>query len=264
MASYLLRFLEADMLLLWDRNFLNHTTFTAVLARGAHLLARVNKQRIFTPIQTLPDGSYLAKLYRSSYDRQRDRNGSIVRIIDYTLSDPQRPGKDEHHRLLTTLLDPALDPAQTLICLYHERWEQELAIDEIKTHLRERAVLRSQTPAGVVQEIHALFLAHYVVRVLMFEAAASEQLDPQRISFTATVKILRTRLPEAPRSTAGLHRWYLNLVQEVAEEVIPLRRNRINPRVIKQKISKWRKKRPEHRRYPQPTTNFGEAIAMLH
>lgn len=264
MANYLLRFLEADMLLLWDRNFLNHTNLMAVLAQQAQLLARVNRQRIFTPIQRLPDGSYLAKFYRSSYHRQRDRHGLIVRIIDYTLSDPQRPGQGEHHRLLTTLLDPALDPAHTLICLYHERWEQELAIDEIKTHLRERPVLRSQIPAGVVQEIYALFLAHYVVRVLMFEAAASKPLDPQRISFTATVKILRTRLPEAPKSSAGLHRWYLSLIQEVAEEVIPPRRNRINPRVIKRKMSKWRKKRPEHRRYPQPSTSFGEAIAMLH
>lgn len=233
MANYLLRCLEPNMLLLWDRNFLNYTTLSTVLAQQAHLLARVTSQRVFEPIQTLADGSYLAKCYRSTYDRKRDRNGLIVRIIDYTLSDPQRPGKGERHRLLTTLLDPTLDPAHTLICLYHERWEQELAIDEIKTHLRERPVLRSQTPAGVIQEVYALFLAHYVVRVLMFEAAATQQLDPQRLSFTATVNILRTRLPEVPKGSRGLHRWYLNLIQEVAEEVIPSRRNRINPRVIK-------------------------------
>lgn len=71
-----------------------------------------------------------------------------MRLIEYTLDDPQRPGKEERHRLLTTLLDAELDPARTLVCLYHERWEEEITFDELKTHQRERPVLRSQTPPG--------------------------------------------------------------------------------------------------------------------
>ena len=264
MARYLWRFVEEDMLLLWDRHFLTYPHLLAVRQRGAQVLVRITSNRIFEPIEVLADGSYLAKLYRTRSDRRRDRDGILVRIIEYTLDDPTRADGAQKHRLLTTLLDPELDPATTLICLYHERWEEELAIDEIKTHQRERPVLRSQTPAGVVQEVYGLMLAHYLVRVLMQEAAATQNLDPQRMSFTATLKILRCRLPECPRHPRGTQQWYRLLVQEVAEEVIPPRRNRINPRVIKRKMSKWPKKRAKHRHFPQPIKPFEDAIVMCH
>ena len=266
MLSYLIQFLESNMLLLWDRGFLSYESVCETLARNANLLIRIKSNSIFIPIKMLPDGSFLAKIYRTKSDRLHDRNGITVRIIEYTFTDPNRPGSGKIHRLLTTLLDPQLDPAKTLICLYHERWEEELTIDEIKTHLRERPVLRSQIPAGVIQEIYGLLLGHYVIRVLIHEAAESIQIDPERISFTATLKILRCRLPEIPinQSPQSLESWYRNLVQEVSEEVIPPRRNRINPRVIKVKMSKWPKKRPVHRAFPQPCKPFVQAIAMLH
>jgi Insertion element 4 transposase N-terminal/Transposase DDE domain len=262
MAHYLLRFLQEEMLLLWDRNFLSYQTVFEVRQRRAHLLARIKKNLIFEPIRVLDDGSYLAKMYRNSSDRRKDRDGILVRIIEYTFEDPGRPGSGEPHRLLTTLLDDKLDPAKALIVLYHERWEEELTIDELKTHQRERPVLRSQTPGGVVQELYGLLLGHYVIRVLIQEAAATREIDPRRLSFTATLKILRCRLPECPKSERGLHRWYHDLIAEVAEEVLEKRRNRINPRVIKRKMSNWKKKRPVHRNYPQPTKEFGAAIVM--
>ncbi len=264
MAHYLLRFLQPDMLLLWDRNFLSYQTVFEVRQRRAHLLARIKSNRIFEPIRVLEDGSYLAKLYRDAADRKQDRDGILVRIIEYTFDDPGRPGSGEPHRLLTTLLDADRDPARTLVVLYHERWEEEVTIDELKTHQRERPVLRSQRPGGVVQELYGLLLGHYIIRVLMQEAAALQGLDPQRMSFTGALKILRCRLPEAPASQRGCRRWYHDLVAEIAEEVLPERRDRINPRVIKRKMSNWRKKRSEHRHYPQPTKGFAEAIVMRH
>src|SRR5512135_3604308 len=264
MAPYLVRQLQAEMLLLWDRNFLTYSTVSAVLARKSHLLARIPSNRIFEPLQVLPDGSYLSKLYRTSADRYRDRNGLVVRILEYTFDDPGRPGTGEHQRLLTTLLDAELDSATPLICLYHERWEEELTLDEVKTHQCECPVLRRQTPAGVVQEVYGLMLAHYLVRVLMQEAAATQDLDPQRVSFTTTLKILRCRLPECPASQRGCRQWYSRLVQEIAEEVIEPRRHRINPRVSKRKMSKWPKKRPWHRLSPQPTKPFEQTIVMCH
>jgi hypothetical protein len=262
MAHTLLGHLQDDMLLLWDRNFLSYRTLTEVLGRDAQLLARVKANWIFVPTRILADGSYLARFYASPKDRRHDRDGLGVRIIEYTLDDPNRSGSGEVHRLLTTLTDAELDPAEALIVLYHERWEQELAIDELKTHQRERPVLRSQTPGGVVQELYGLLLGHYLVRVLMQEAADRRALDPQRLSFTATLKVLRCRLPECPGSRRGRSRWYQALLSEIGEEVLPERRNRINPRVIKRKMSGWAKKRPEHRGYPQPTKEFREAIVM--
>jgi Insertion element 4 transposase N-terminal/Transposase DDE domain len=263
MAAYLLRFLQEGMLLLWDRNFLSYGLVQQVRRRGAHLLARIKNNLVFRPLRRLGDGSYLAKLYPSPRHRDRDEGGVIVRIIEYTLSDPARPGSGERHRLLTTLLGAARHPAKRLILLYHERWEEELTIDEIKTHQRERPVLRSETPAGFVQEIQCLLLAHYVLRVLMSEAARQQQLPPRRLSFTGALKVLRCRLPECPKSRTGLRRWYEDLLAEIAEEVLPERRDRINPRVIKRKMSNWRKKRPEHRHYPQPTKKFRQCVVML-
>ena len=122
---------------------------------------------------------------------------------------------------------------------------------------------RGQAAAGVVQEIDGLLLAHYVVRVLMSEAARRNNLSPRRLSFTGTLKILRCRLPECPKSNKGLKRWYEDLLSEIAEEVIPERRNRINPRVIKRKMSNWRKKRPEHRQCLQPTKKFRQSVVIL-
>ncbi len=262
MAKVLFRYLAPDMLLLWDRGFLSYSNVQDVLFHHANLLARIKKNKVFGKRQGLPDGSYLAKMYRSTKERRKDRDGIRVRIIEYTFHDKGRPGSGELHRLLTTLLDAQKDPARQLIELYHERWEEELAIDELKTHQRQRPVLRSQTPAGVVQEIYGLLLAHFVVRKLMFEAAVKAAVPPRRVSFVGALKILRCRLPEVPRSLAGRRRWYRDLLAEIAEETLPERRNRLNPRVIKRKMSKWPKKKPEHRRSPQPTKTFRDAVEI--
>ncbi len=263
MAAYLVRFVHEGMLLLWDRNFLSYALVRQVRDRQAHLLARIKNNLVFQPLRRLADGSYLAKLYPSPAHRRRDEGGLLVRIIEYTFDDPGRPGSGQKHRLLTTLLDARRHPAKRLIVLYHERWEEELVIDEFKTHQCERPVLRSQTPAGVVQEVYGLLLGHYVVRKLMVEAAQGAGLSPRRLSFTGALKILRCRLPGCPKSPRGLRRWYEDLLAEVAEEVLEPRRERSNPRVIKRKMSNWRKKRPEHDHYPQPTKKFRKSIVML-
>jgi hypothetical protein len=264
MADGLVKHLTPQMLLMWDRGFLSYNRVKAVMQSRAGLLARVQNRLVFKPLVRLSDGSFLAKSYRCTADRTDDRNGIGVRIIEYSLDDPNRPGFGHKHRLLTTLLDEKLDPAPKLIELYHVRWEEELGIDEIKTHEMERPTLRSQTPAGVVQELYALLIDHFIVRTLMFAAARKGKIDPRRISFTGTLKILRCRLGECPRTSRGQRRWWSNLLEEISEEIIPPRRNRINPRVIKRKMSKWKKKRPEHRRYPQPTKDFRSAIVMIH
>jgi hypothetical protein len=263
MATQLLRYLTNGMLLLWDRNFLSYANVARVRQRQAHLLARIKKTMVFMRLRRFADGSYLAKLYRASWYRRHDQGGLVVRIIEYTFRDPKRPGAGQRHRLLTTLLNPRLDPAKRLILLYHERWEEELAIDELKTHQRERPVLRSRTRAGVVQEIYGLLLAHYVVRKLMWEAANQRGVPPRRLSFTNTLKILRCRLPEAPKSPPGLKRWYDNLLCEIGEELLEPRRDRVNPRVVRRKMSKWPKKKSDHEHWPQPAKQLERSIIVF-
>jgi hypothetical protein len=260
----LLKHLQGGMLLLWDRGFVGFELVEAVQKGAAQLLAHWKLNRILRPRRRLADGSYLARLYRHDSDRRADRHGIDVRVIEYRLADPARDPKGEVHRLVTTLLDERQHPASTLVELYHVRWEEELAIDEFKTHEMERPVLRSQTPAGVVQELYGLMLAHYLLRCLMFEAAKRVATSPVRMSFTGTLKILRCRLPECPQSPQGRQQWWRHLLAEVAEENLPPRRDRINPRVIKKQQSAWPTKRPHHRRYPQPTQPFRDSIVMLH
>ena len=119
-------------------------------------------------------------------------------------------------------------------------------------------------PAGVIQELHALSLAHFVVRAMMFEAATSEGLDPDRLSFTGCFQILQCRLPEChPASPASLPSWYEAMLWEMSRERTEPRRNRINPRVIKQKMSKWKKKRPKHFHPPPLQKTFAESVVMV-
>jgi hypothetical protein len=269
MVAALLRHLTAEMLLLMDRGFFSYELWRQLDSMGVKLLARVVKNLILRPIRTLADGSYLAKVYKSSHDRQKDRDGVLVRVIRYTLDDPQRVGHGEVHTLITNLVDETLYPAEELIILYHERWEHELVYDEQKTHQDPRratkpAQLRSETPAGVLQEIYALSLGHFAIRSLMYKAAETVQLDPDRLSFTGCFQILKCRLPECDSSTPqSFEDWYRALLWEMQNERTDNRRNRINPRVIKRKMSKWPKKRPHHRRPKRMTKTFDESVVML-
>ena len=268
MASALLKHLPHDSLLIQDRGFFSYKSWKMLDSGVVKMLARVKSNMVLTPLRRLSDGSYLAKIYPTWYGRQKDRKGIVVRVIRYRLDDPQRTGHEEEHVLITNLLDEKRYPAAELICLYHERWEEELVFDEQKTHQDPRraskpAHLRSETPAGVIQELYALSLAHFVTRALMFEAADRSGLDSDRMSFTGCFQILQCRLPECNgRSEATLADWYEALLWEFGCEQIEPRRNRINPRVIKQKMSGWPKKRPEHSHPPPLTKTFAESIVM--
>lgn len=270
-APALFRHLRPDMLLVWDRGFLGYLLWKGVVTQGCQLLARASSWLVLPVTRALADGSYLSKLYRRDWERTKDRDGLVVRVIRYTLNDPQRVGHGEEHVLLTTLLDAERYPARELVLLYHERWEIELVYDEQKTHqnpwrVTKSADLRSQTPQGVLQELYALSLGHFVVRSVMAQAAAREGLDPDRLSFVGCLQILRCRLPECPDPASGsFAAWYEALLWEVGRERTDdaVRRNRINPRVVKVKMSKFRKKRPEHRPVPPLLKTFAESVVML-
>lgn len=268
LVSRLFDKIPADALLIEDRGFFSYEHWKTLDSQGKKLLLRVKSNMLLRPIQRLSDGSFLAKIYPSPYARDKDRDGIVVRVIEYTLDDPQRTGHGQKHRLLTNLFDHETYPAPELACYYHERWEAELVFDEQKTHQDPRrpgkpAQLRSHTPAGVEQELYALSLGHFVVRALMLEAAKEDELDVDRLSFTGCLRILQARLPECDSSTPiRLEHWYRLLLEEMAQERIEPRRNRVNPRVVKRKMSKWHKKRPEHRHRPPLTKTFADTVVI--
>lgn len=269
LARQLWEHIPADALLTEDRGLFSFESWKSLCSRGIKLLFRLKNHMVFLDRKALPDGSYLAKIYRSSHDRKQDRDGIWVRVIEYTLDDPQRTGDGERHRLVTNLFNEEQYPARELVHGYHERWEIELTFDEQKTHLDPRraekaAHFRSETPEGVRQEVYALSLAHFVVRATMFAAATSAKIDPDRLSFTGTLHILQCRLPECDaRTPLSLSQWFAGLQTEILAEQLPARRNRINPRVIKRKMSKWPKKQPHHRPVPPLAKTFAETVVML-
>jgi hypothetical protein len=189
--------LQPGWLCLADRLFFGFELWQQAAASGADLLWRVKISRPLEPLQRLSDGSYLSKIYPSSKDRARDRNGLVVRVVEYQLTGLE--DTEPFYRLVTSILDEHQAPASELAALYHERWEIEGALDELKTHLRGRKiVLRSKTPELVLQEFYGLMLAHFAVRGLMHEAAVKAQLDPDELSFVHAVRVLKRKILTAP------------------------------------------------------------------
>ena len=181
LARQLLPALEKDMLCLADRNFFGYPLWKQARGTGADLLWRVKKNLRLPVERRLEDGSYLSRVYSSERDRRRQTNGIKVRVIEYRL---EGAGNAEPlYRLLTSLLDEAAAPAPELAALYHQRWEIETALDELKTHLRgSKIVLRSKTPELVRQEFGGLLLAHFAIRDWMRQAADKGCRDPRRLS----------------------------------------------------------------------------------
>ena len=264
LAKDLVAALEPGMLCLADRGFTAYPLFERAAASGAELLWRVRGNAVLPLIERHADGSYRSELVAAD-DRRRERP-IPVRVIEYALADPGRPGgREARYRLLTTILDPARAPGDELAALYPERWELESLLDELKTHQRgPRLVLRSKTPTGVRQEAWGYLLTHYALRALMSRAAGDDDIDPDRISFTRTLRAARRSVRAGIGATARALTIALRVtLDEVSWESLPRRRLRAAARVVKRKMSGYGVKRPEHRSWPYPTLAPGDAIRVL-
>lgn len=194
LAREVLSNLSEGMLCIADRGFFGYELWKHAGTTGADQLWRVKKNLRLPCMKRLPDGSYLSKVYPSDKDRRHDREGIVARVIEYSLEGVEET--EPLYRLITGILDPVQAPAEELAALYHERWEIETAFDELKTHLRGRSiVLRSKSPELVRQEFYGLMLAHFAVRGLMHEAALKAGIDPDKVSFVHSVRVVRRKLP---------------------------------------------------------------------
>jgi hypothetical protein len=262
----MLRSVGPGMLVLWDCGFHSYDMADRCFRQQkAHFLGRVPAFVVFQPVRFLPDGSYLAYIRPSGYQRRKAGECLLVRVIEYTIDDPGRPGHGERHRLITSLFEHVLCPAHDLAVAYHERWEVETTIDETDTHQRHPYhPFRSRTPLGVLQEFYGLLLAHYAIRSVMHESALQVDVAPDRLSFVNSVRIIRAAVFQAqivaPSQSAD---WRQRLLQDIGRELLPERANRSNPRVVKRKMSNFDLKRDVHRHWPQPTKRFADAIVLL-
>jgi hypothetical protein len=207
LARRMLGQLEPGWLLIADRGFYNWPDWQAAATTGAALLWRVKADLRLPVLELLPDGSYLSVVARPAlHDKARDKliaaaragerldaaRAVRVRVIEYEIGD--RDGDGELIALITTITGPAAAPAQELAQAYCQRWEEETGNDQLKTCLRGPGkVLRSKTPGMVRQEIYGYLLTHYAISALICRAATEADIDPDRVKFLRTVRIIRRR-----------------------------------------------------------------------
>ena len=187
--------LEPGMVLLADRGFTGFALWQQAAATGADLLWRAKNNVHPRQIEVFDDGSWLGEMRLNN--TRLNSEAIVVRVVEYHLDD----GRDTEMgplRLFTTMLDPDEVSATELAVAYAQRWEIESVFDELKTHQRgSKMVLRSKSPALVQQEIWGHLCCHYAIRTLMFAAAHAADVDPDRVSFVAALRITRRSLSQA-------------------------------------------------------------------
>ena len=202
--------LEPDWLLISDRNFYGFDDWNTARATGAALLWRVSASVSLPVLGAHPDGSYASVLIhpkirgaaRTRLIEAARRGDALdpdravaVRVVEYTVPDRDGNGSGELIALITTLTDPAQASAEQLAQAYHQRWEHETGNKQLKTHLRGPGkILRSKKPDTVRQEIYGYLLTHYAISALICRAATEADIDPDRVKFLRTVRIIRRRV----------------------------------------------------------------------
>jgi hypothetical protein len=199
--------LRPGELLTADRNFYSYQAWGQAAATGAALLWRAPAQLDLPLLTVLSDGTYTAVVINPKLrGGRRDRvfaaaeagdeldpaDGFVVRVVEYNVPDREGNGTGELIVLLSTITDPHQARADELADTYHQRWEHETGNDQLKTHLRGPGrVLRSRLPDLVHQEIWAWLTVHYAIAVLIARAAEAADIDPDRVSFTRALRIIR-------------------------------------------------------------------------
>lgn len=230
-----------NSLVVVDRNFLvKHQLYDLERTRNRHWLSRTKKNTRWAIVEKLGKDDYLVELELHAAGRP---SHWPVRAIHY-----QRKGYPRS-TLLTSLTDAEKYPAKEIVELYHERWELELAYDEVKTHLLDREeAIRSQTPEGVAQELWGIAIAYNLVRVEMERVAAEAKVLPTRISFTTTLFLVRDELARmgGPRFSPGTIPKRLETMRRHLKRLVlpPRRPERVYPRAVKIKMSSYPRKRP--------------------
>lgn len=244
----LLRGLHAGMLVLLDRNFDAAMLIGQLAGTGADLLVRLRSNRKLPVLNRYRDGSWLSQI------------GAVrVRVIECEITIATSSGRHTGiYRMATTLLDHHQHPAAGLVTLYHQRWEIETAYLELKSTILGGRVLRARTPAGVAQEVYALLTCYQILRIAITDAIeATGGIDPDRGSFTIALNAARDLLTQAANIIAGTTIDLTGAIgRRVLDSLLPSRRLRVSPRIVKRAISKHQARGPNvNRRSYQATLN---------
>jgi hypothetical protein len=248
-ALKLLRSVTPRMLLMWDRGKHSYAMVEATVSKGCEYLGRIPSNVKFLNETQLDDGSYLSGIYPSGKLRKKGFKPIQVRVIEYTIENYDRPEAQIRYRLITSLLGAEKFPAHLLACEYHQRWEVENTIDEIKVHLLGRKThIRSQRPKEVVQEIYGLLLGPKSCTVLNCSSSKQRRCFTIASFFYWNLTNYSSRSPQISAvTTTGTSLFLSWLTWEIVAQIIPERVQRNNPRVVKKPVSKFRSKQVKHR-----------------
>jgi hypothetical protein len=263
LSRSLLQRLPPGCLVLMDRGLSYFEPIAAVLSRGGHVLARVKVSRALPVERVLPDGSYLSHVYPDYNASRRKEGGIAVRVICYSHDDPDRPGCGELTVLITTVLDHEALGATEAVQLYPWRWAEESVLEEVKTVMQkgEAPLLRSKTVELAQQELYGLFVAHYLTRQVMAEAAQAAAVGAWRLSFTDSLEVLRKWITQQTRQ--GWERRYVLLLKDVAQKELREKRERSYPREKKAARQKWPQKKAGKAAAKQPSKPFAQAMHVI-
>jgi hypothetical protein len=235
-ARQLLCSLKPGMIVLLDRNFDNGQLLNAIAATKAGLLVRLKRNRKLPMLARYPDGSYLSTI-----------GTTRVRVVTAEITLATSAGRSTGvYRLATTLLDHHRYPAFGLVTLYHQRWEIETAYLELKSSILGGRVLRARTPTGIDQEVYALLVTYQVLRLAMADATGTQpDVDPDRASFTIALQTARDQLIQAAGVLAATAIDLVGTIgRHVLDNLLPDRRLRVAPRIVKRAISKYNARGP--------------------
>jgi Transposase DDE domain len=249
-ALKLLRSVSEGMLLMWDRGLHSFKMFNAAIKKGCHVLGRVPAHVKFEVVKTFDDGSYLSWIAPDGKSRKNGATRLPVRVIEYIV---EEEGVEKVYRLITDLMDIITFPALLLAIEYHQRWEAENTLDELKVHLNGRKIpIRSKNPREVIQEIYGWLIGHYCIRSLMFQSASVAGISPLRLSFTGSLQVVKRAVPEFQKIENKTDLKLINiysswLIWEILDLEIPPPQQRSNPRVVKKTRCKFKSKKRHHR-----------------
>ena len=252
-ALKLLRSVSDGMLLMWDRGLHSFKMVDAAIKQKCHILGRVPSHVKFEVVKVFNDGSYLSWIAPDGQSKKKGATRIPIRIIEYIV---EENGTQKVYRLITDLMDIKTFPALLLATEYHQRWEAENTLDELKVHLNGRKTpMRSKNPREVVQEIYGWLLGHYCIRATMFQSATIAGISPLSLSFTGSLRVIRRAIPLFQQNidnSTNLNIYISWLTSEILDLKIPPPQNRTNPRVVKKTRSKYKTKKRSHRNNSTP------------
>jgi hypothetical protein len=228
-----------------DRCYVSAHVLLGLSQKGnnRHWLVRAKKNLRWSVLRRLGPKDYLIEMKVSKQARTQHPELPklwVARAITY-----QRKGF-RPQILLTSLVDETAYPAKEVATLYHLRWELEMGLNEVKTELLlQKESLRSKCVALVYQEMWGILLAYNLVRLEMERVAKEANVEPTRISFIATLRLMTDEwLWHALAAPGAVSQRLSHLRASIYILILPPRRSkRRYPREVKIKMSNYPCKR---------------------